>query len=61
MRQLSVTGREIAQADKLTAPLVEQFIERITVYDAQTVEIRFRVEDVFALSDEVCGHGGITA
>lgn len=61
VRQLPATGREIAQADKLTAPLVEQFIDRITVYDAQTVEIRFRFEDVFALVKEVCGHGGITA
>lgn len=61
VRQLPSTGREIAQSDKLTAPLVEQFIDRITVYDAQTVEIRFRFEDVFALVKEVCGHGGITA
>ena len=61
VRQLPSTGKAIAQADKLTAPLVEQFIDRITVYDAQTVEIHFRFEDVFALVKEVCGHGGITA
>ena len=61
VRQLPATGRAIAQADKLTAPLVEQFVERIAVYDAQTVEIRFRFEDVFWLVKEVCGRGGITA
>ena len=61
VRQLPATGREIAQVDKLTAPVVDQFIERITVYDPQTVEIRFRFEDVFSLVKEVCGHGSIPA